>query len=83
VYELYLEHSAERALKKLPVEVFDKVIAVIKALALNARPAGCRKISSSKNNWRLRIEKYRVIYEVDDKAKEIRIMKVKHRREAY
>jgi len=41
------------------------------------------KITGSKNDWRIRIGDYRVIYEIDEKAKHVRIFRVRHRREAY
>lgn len=33
--------------------------------------------------WRLRIGEYRVIYEIDDKAERVRIVRVCHRSQAY
>jgi mRNA interferase RelE/StbE len=69
VYEVYLEKSAENDLKRLPTSVFARIIPQIKTLAENPRPSGCRKITGSKNDWRIRIGEYRVIYEVDEKAK--------------
>ena len=83
MYELYIERAAERDLKRLPAEDFDRIILHIKALSVNPRPHGCRKITGSKSDWRIRIGDYRVIYEVEEKAKVIRIMRVKRRREAY
>jgi len=38
---------------------------------------------SSKSDWRIRIGTWRVIYEVDDEAEAVRIMRVGHRREVY
>ncbi|MFH1730261.1 MAG: type II toxin-antitoxin system RelE/ParE family toxin [Planctomycetota bacterium] len=83
MYEVYLERTSERDLKKLSPQYFRQVIECIKALSAHPRPSGCRKITGSKNDWRIRIGSYRVIYEVDDKAKAVRVMRVKHRREAY
>jgi len=37
----------------------------------------------SYNDWRIRIGDYRVIYEIDDRAKVIKVMRIRHRREAY
>jgi mRNA interferase RelE/StbE len=68
VYEVILERSAENDLKRLPTSVFHRIIAQIKPLAENPRPSGCRKITGSKNDWRIRIGDYRVIYEIDEKA---------------
>lgn len=83
VYEVYLERRAEQDLKRLSPRNFQSVISHVKALAENPRPAGCRKISSSVNDWRIRVGDYRVIYEVKDDEKAVRVMRVRHRREAY
>lgn len=83
MYELYIERSAERDLKKLSAEDFRRIITHIKTLAENPKSSGCRKLSGSKNEWRQRVGSHRVIYEIDDKAKIVRIMRVRHRREAY
>ncbi|HHT9117865.1 MAG TPA: type II toxin-antitoxin system RelE family toxin [Candidatus Hypogeohydataceae bacterium YC38] len=83
MYEVYLERVAERDLKHLSVENFHRIIPQIKALAENPRPQGCRKLSGSRRDWRIQVGDYRVIYEIDDRAKAVRIMRVKHRREAY
>ncbi|HDH96958.1 MAG TPA: hypothetical protein ENF73_04435 [Proteobacteria bacterium] len=83
VYEVYLERAAERDLKHLPDEVFDRIVSRIQALAKDPRPPGCRKIVGSGSDWRIRIGSYRVIYEIDDVEKAVRVMRVVHRRDAY
>jgi mRNA interferase RelE/StbE len=83
VYEIWLERSSEKDLKRLEPDTFKRVIKGIKELSENPKPAGCRKITGSKNDWRIRIGDYRVIYEIDDKANAVKVMIVKHRREAY
>ena len=83
MYEVLLESRAERDLKKLPGEVFHRIIPPLKSLADNPKPKGARKISGSKNDWRLRIGDYRVIYEIDERAKCVKVMRIRHRREAY
>jgi mRNA interferase RelE/StbE len=83
VYEVYLEHSVERDLKRLPAEEFHRIISHITDLAENPRPAGCRKIMGSKNDWRIRVGSFRIIYEIDEKVKAVNVMKIRYRREAY
>jgi len=83
VFEVYLEKAAETDLKRLPTTTFHRIIPQIRALAENPRPSGCRKLTGSKNDWRIRIGDYRVIYEIDEKVKAVRIMRVRHRREVY
>jgi mRNA interferase RelE/StbE len=83
LYEVYLEHAAEKDLKKLSQQAFSRVITQIKKLRENPRPTGCRKITGSKHDWRIRVGNYRIIYEVDDNALAVRIMRIRYRREAY
>jgi mRNA interferase RelE/StbE len=83
VYEVYLERAAERDLRRLPKEVLASIANAMKALADNPRPPGCRKLAGSTNDWRIRIREYRVLYEIDDGQKAIRVMHIRHRREAY
>ncbi len=83
MYEVFLERRAERELKRLPAKEFHRIIREIKGLAENPRPAGCRKLAGSERDWRIRVGDYRVIYELDEKAKAVRVMRVRHRGEAY
>ena len=83
MYEVLIERRAERDLKRLASEAFDRVAQEIKSLAENPRPPGCRKIVGSKNDWRIRVGDYRVVYEIDEKSKAVRVMRVRLRQEAY
>ena len=59
-YRVLLERGAEKDLSRLSSDIHDKVIASIKALATNPRPAGSRKLAGSKYDWRIRVGDYRV-----------------------
>lgn len=83
MYEVYLEGAAERDLRRLPAEAFHRIIPRICGLAENPRPPGCRKLTGSENDWRIRIGAYRVVYEIDEAQETVRVFRVIHRREAY
>ena len=83
MYEIYIERKAERDLKKLELDIFHRVISNIKTLSKNPKPPGSRKITGSKNDWRVRVGNYRIIYEVDDRAKTVKVMRIRHRRDVY
>lgn len=83
MYKLYLERAAERDLKRLSTENFHRLITEIKMLAEEPRPPGARKIIGSKDDWRIRVGDWRVVYEIDNKQKVVRIMRVRLRREVY
>jgi len=83
VYEVYLERRAERDLKKLSTDNFYRIVTRVKALAEDPRPDGCRKITGTESDWRIRIGEYRVIYEIDEKSRAVRVIRIRHRREVY
>ena len=83
MYEVYVEKAVENDLNRLPITTFQRIIFHIRSLAENPRPSGCRKLAGSKNDWRIRIGDFRVLYEIDEKAKAVKIMRVRHRREVY
>lgn len=83
MYQVLLERRAERGLDRLPSTVYSRVIAAIRALAVNPRPPGSRKLVGTPNDWRIRVGDYRVVYEIDDLSRIVRVNRVRHRREAY
>lgn len=83
MYELLIERTAERDLKSLPSTIVNRIVPRIKALAETPRPPGCHKLAGSKNDWRIRIGDYRVVYEINDARKRVRIFRIRHRSEVY
>ena len=83
MYRVLLERGAEKDLSRLSSEIHDRVIAAIRALANNPRPPGCRKLAGTKNDWRVRVGDYRVVYEIADQNRVVRVNRVRHRREVY
>jgi mRNA interferase RelE/StbE len=83
MYRVLLERRAEKDLSRLSSEIHDRVIGAIQSLANNPRPPGCRKLAGSKSDWRIRVGDYRVVYEIADEIRIVRINRVRHRREAY
>jgi len=83
MYEVLIEKHAEKDLKKLPEDSFRKILPHIRNLSNNPRPLNSRKMVGSKTDYRLRIGDYRILYEINDKAREIRIFRIRHRREVY
>jgi mRNA interferase RelE/StbE len=83
MYRVFLERAAEKDLARLSSEVHDRVISAIRGLASEPRPPGCRKLSGGKNDWRIRVGDYRVVYEIADEIRVVRVNRVRHRREVY
>jgi len=46
-------------------------------------PPGVRKLQGVPGGYRLRVGKWRILYTIDDQAKEIHVYQIKHRSKAY
>ena len=82
-YSLEIKHSAQRELDSLDDSVFTRIDRKILALADNPRPAGRKKLRGYKDQWRVRVGDWRVVYLINDAAKLVTITRVAHRREVY
>jgi mRNA interferase RelE/StbE len=63
-YEVEIAPAAKRQIKKLPRDVQQKLVAKLEELAFEPRPDGVKKLEGSENLYRVRLEKYRIIYEI-------------------
>ena len=82
-YSVQLKTSARKELEALPDNVLARVIQKIESLGSAPRPAGCKKLKGYKDQWRIRIGEWRVVYTIDDAVRLISITRVAHRREVY
>ena len=82
-YSLEIKQSAQKELDALDDALFTRIDRKILALADNPRPAGCKKLKGYKDQWRVRVGDWRVLYIIDDAAKLVTITRVAHRREVY
>jgi mRNA interferase RelE/StbE len=78
-----LRPAAERDRRALPSEIRQRVNATLLALEQESRPAGALKLTGLRNRWRLRIGDYRILYEIDDTARQVLILRIAHRRDVY
>ncbi|GIK44041.1 MAG: translation repressor RelE [Chloroflexota bacterium] len=83
-YRVLYVRSAKRELDKLPRDIAAKIAEAVVHLKDDPRPIGSIKLKgTSVGDYRLRVGDYRVIYDVDDEAKAVIVVRVQHRREVY
>ena len=82
IYALSIRRGAQKNLLALSASEQERVIAAIRKLAHNPRPAGVKKLSG-REAWRIRVGDYRVIYEINDNELTVLVVDVGHRREIY
>ena len=82
-YSLEAKPTAKKELDGLPDNVLARVVIKIDLLAHNPRPAGCAKLKGYRDQWRIRVGDWRVLYTIDDSARRVSVTRIKHRREVY
>ncbi|MDO8637338.1 MAG: type II toxin-antitoxin system RelE/ParE family toxin [Dehalococcoidia bacterium] len=76
MYNLILEPSAQRDLKKFIGTVKSRIEVSLDKLKANPRPVASKKLVGFKESWRLRVGGYRVLYEIDDKSRELHVYRI-------
>jgi len=82
-YRLVLTRAARKDLDRLPREVLGRADTTILALTENPRPFGSEKLQGFESLYRLRVGKYRIIYEIDKATSLVTIAKIEHRKSVY
>ena len=81
-YAVSILRSAQKQLEKIPFEPQDRILGLLSSLADSPRPVGASKLVG-RNGMRIRVGNYRVLYEVDDDAKNVLVVAIAHRKDVY
>lgn len=81
-YKLLIKPSAIKEIEAIPKKDRARIVTRIQGLAENARPSGCEKLSGEEK-YRIRQGWYRIVYAINDQAREVLVVKVGHRRDVY
>lgn len=82
-YNIIIMPRAQKDLDGFYGKQLSKFEDVIMGLYDNPRPQASKKLSGGGSKWRIRVGDYRILYEIDDSQKVVRIFRIAHRREAY
>ena len=85
MYRIEVAPAAERDIEKLRVRIkrkdFERIRDAITNLTQEPRPQGVRKIKGAEKAYRIRVGRYRVVYEVYDNDNLVLILLVTRRSE--
>lgn len=81
-YRLLIKPSAVKELEAVPPRDRLRIVGRIEKLRQDPRARNCEKLSGE-DKYRVRQGDYRVVYRIDDTAREVTIFKIGHRRQAY
>lgn len=82
-YAVEIKPQARKELEALPDNVLSRVVRKLEGLTGIQRPPGCKKLKGYKDQWRLRVGDWRVVYIIDDAARVVSVTRIAHRREVY
>lgn len=82
-YAIYRTREADKQILRLDKPVRARVVAAIGALSEAPRPTGCEPVKTQPGAYRIRVGPVRILYELDDEAREITLIWVGYRGEAY
>ncbi|MCA1716733.1 MAG: type II toxin-antitoxin system RelE/ParE family toxin [Actinobacteria bacterium] len=81
-YSLFIPRSVNKRMERLPAEVYDLLDSAILALADEPRPPGYVKLKG-REEWRIRVGDYRIVYGIDDEQRIVEVLNVAHRRDVF
>ena len=82
-YRVEIEKRARRQLERLPRHEQARIVARIRGLGDDPRPADSLKMSGFVNTWRIRIGRYRAVYEIHNEEILVLVIQIGHRKEVY
>ena len=82
-FEIRWKRSAGKELKRLPKEAIERVLTAVETLAIEPIPANAVKLSGAEHTYRIRIGRYRIIYNVLSRILTIEVVRVGHRKDVY
>ncbi len=79
-YQVKVRRAAQRQLDKLAKKDYEIVAEVISALEREPRPHGIKKLAE-KGLWRIRVGRYRVVYNINDEERLVIVVRGTRRTE--
>ncbi len=81
-YKIQVKRSAERELGEILKKELLKILDTIKNLSDNPHPPGSIKLTNQEK-YRVRVGKYRILYQIEDNILTVFVVKVGHRKDVY
>lgn len=60
-----------------------RLVSLVQSLSEDPRPSGVRKLKGAERSYRIRSGDYRIVYEIQDDALIVVIVRVRHRKDVY
>jgi mRNA interferase RelE/StbE len=81
-FQVILPKSLQEELNRLPDDIGQRILTRLTDLEINPRASDVKKLKG-RDAWRIRVGDYRVIYEIHDRASQLIVTTIGHRRDVY
>ncbi len=81
-YRLSFKRSVTKDFRNIPQEDVRRILSRIDALAVEPQPPGCQKLTGQER-YRVRVGRYRIVYEIRDEVLLVIVVAVGHRQGVY
>lgn len=81
-YRIVLTKSASKELDGLTPNIHDKIVEHLRQLENDPRTFGAEKLTAI-DAYKLRVGSYRIVYEINDSEKEVRVVMIEDRKQVY
>ncbi|MBL4681643.1 MAG: type II toxin-antitoxin system RelE/ParE family toxin [Pseudomonadales bacterium] len=81
-YRIIFKKSVSKDLRNVPKKDVLRILNQIDLLGMNPRSEGCIKLSG-REQYRVRVGLYRIIYEIQDSMLIVQVVKIGHRSNVY
>lgn len=82
-YSVEFSRTAKKQLLAQDRESQDRILRAIDGLTRNPHPQGCRKLHGSHDTYRIRVGRFRVVYQIEARRLVVLVLKLGHRKDIY
>ena len=82
-YPVAFRPSADRAHQRMLTDAQRRIVLAVEDLADDPRPPGVVELAGGENLWRIRVGRYRVVYEIHDDRLLVLVLRLAHRKDIY
>ncbi len=82
-HQVKLAPRAAKELRRLDRAAAHRIVRTLQVLADTPRPPSARQLVGRPGIWRVRSGDYRILYEIEDDALVVLVVRIGHRREIY
>jgi mRNA interferase RelE/StbE len=82
-YDVELMPPAQKDLDEFRGKLLTKFEKIILGLYDDPRPHNSKKLTGGTPKWRIRTGDYRILYEIDERRKVVKVYRIAHRKDVY